>query len=322
MNTAHIVHVHGLIVGSEFALNIDRHDGNLLPQISILNGERRAVGSDVPSGRLMARYVSGGRNAYSMAQDDEGYLLRFHGTCEFRFSADLRVITCHLAPESPNAYAPLFASGTVLSVALMLLGHPVLHASAVERDGVSLALLGRSGQGKSTLATMLCAAGGRLVTDDVLRVDWVDELAHCRLGVTEIRLREGSRSLADDAQPDPAKHRRTEDARIALSLPASDADCSRLASILIPLPSHDAARVSVEWLPPAKAMAAVLQFPRVVGWSDPVTNRRHFEHVARLARGVPVGVVTVPWGPPFPPGLADDIFEVGLAQPAPSGQRR
>jgi hypothetical protein len=49
-----------------------------------------------------------------------------------------------------------------------LLGAPNLHASAVAFEGRGLAFQGRSGMGKSTLATLMIAAGSALVCDDVL----------------------------------------------------------------------------------------------------------------------------------------------------------
>lgn len=51
---------------------------------------------------------------------------------------------------------------------LAIMGSPVLHGSAVERDGLALVALGNSGSGKSTLAAHLVAAGCRLITDDAV----------------------------------------------------------------------------------------------------------------------------------------------------------
>jgi hypothetical protein len=45
-----------------------------------------------------------------------------------------------------------------------------LHAAAVERDGSALLISGPSGQGKSTIATRLCDAGWRLLSDDAAPV--------------------------------------------------------------------------------------------------------------------------------------------------------
>lgn len=45
-----------------------------------------------------------------------------------------------------------------------------MHAGAVERKGAALLLAGASGQGKSTLTTLLCQRGWRLLSDDVAPV--------------------------------------------------------------------------------------------------------------------------------------------------------
>jgi hypothetical protein len=48
-----------------------------------------------------------------------------------------------------------------------------MHGAAVEREGSALLIVGRSGQGKSTLSTRLCEAGWRFLSDDVapIRMD-------------------------------------------------------------------------------------------------------------------------------------------------------
>jgi len=63
----------------------------------------------------------------------------------------------------------LFAQ--VLPLACVLQGVEVLHASAVAVDGGVIALVGGSGQGKSTVAAALIARGAAFVTDDALAVE-------------------------------------------------------------------------------------------------------------------------------------------------------
>ncbi len=50
-------------------------------------------------------------------------------------------------------------------------GKTVLHASAVEIDGVAIVFAGESGSGKSTLAASFCSAGARLLSDDAVLLD-------------------------------------------------------------------------------------------------------------------------------------------------------
>jgi hypothetical protein len=58
----------------------------------------------------------------------------------------------------------------VVASSLTLWGEEPLHATVVAVDGSAVGLLGLSGSGKSTLAAHLIGHGGRLVTDDMLRL--------------------------------------------------------------------------------------------------------------------------------------------------------
>jgi hypothetical protein len=63
-----------------------------------------------------------------------------------------------------------------------------LHAAAVERDGSAMLLCGRSGQGKSTLSSLLCDRGWRLMSDDIapVRMDANEVLPFCQSPVRRI----------------------------------------------------------------------------------------------------------------------------------------
>ena len=59
----------------------------------------------------------------------------------------------------------------VLSFPLIEMGKESLHATAVEKGGRAIALIGDSGRGKSTIAAACIAHGWRLLTDDLLVLD-------------------------------------------------------------------------------------------------------------------------------------------------------
>jgi hypothetical protein len=65
-----------------------------------------------------------------------------------------------------EAIPPLL--GVVCAVLLSSAGTPLLHGAAIAFDGEAIAILGASGQGKSTLAAGLLKAGGRLLSEDLL----------------------------------------------------------------------------------------------------------------------------------------------------------
>ena len=137
------------------------------------------------------------------------------------------------AHTEQSAILPVLMSGTVTSFLLTLRGSTVLHASGVERTRRALAFVGPSGQGKTTLATLVALQGARLLTDDVLTVDAGPPVT-CLGGATELRLREAAASLADTA-PDGAA-RRTADDRVALMLERAPAVPYPLAAIVVPNP--------------------------------------------------------------------------------------
>ncbi|MFB2974243.1 hypothetical protein ACE1CD_35210 [Aerosakkonema sp. BLCC-F183] len=64
-----------------------------------------------------------------------------------------------------------FIVGLPLAMLLHLRGIIVLHASAVAVNGAVVAFLGKSGEGKSTIAATLHKRNHPLVTDDILAID-------------------------------------------------------------------------------------------------------------------------------------------------------
>lgn len=68
--------------------------------------------------------------------------------------------------------------GMNLQMALGQRRYLLLHASAVERDGVAVVMTGHSGAGKSTLAALLGERGWRLMGDEFALLDPVTGLIH------------------------------------------------------------------------------------------------------------------------------------------------
>lgn len=68
----------------------------------------------------------------------------------------------------------LFLNGVVFGSLLVQRGLIPLHGSALELNGKCILVIGRSGAGKSSLATGLLERGARLITDDVIALREVD----------------------------------------------------------------------------------------------------------------------------------------------------
>lgn len=243
---------------------------------------------------------------------DGSFLLRYRNVCDFAVDAQLRTATVHLAdrsadapyPDAPRrALADLLLVGAVPSFVLSVRGESVLHASAVEIGGRALAFVGYSGMGKSTMATLMCADGARLVTDDVLRLDLTEEAVQCHLGVADLRLRKSAGDLVARFDTPPPQQR-SSDARDVLRPVRSERDRLPLAAILLPFPRRDIDAILLRRLSAMDAVLALVRYPRLLGWRDAEILAAQFDQLTAIAQRVPCFTVDVPWGPPFAPDLA------------------
>lgn len=308
----HWYHAHDLVISSEVELALPPGPpASGLPDLVLRWGVQRPVPPDDPPGnRLAGRSGPDGRILYSLGRNRDRTVLRYPGLCDFAGDLDLSDVTVHLNPGADPGLIPVLAAGALIAVHLKLRHELVLHASAVQLDGRALAFVGASGMGKSTLAAALCRNGCELVADDVLRVDLTDPaVVRVYPGSTESRLRMNARQLADTAPPDAV--RPTADGRLALRPRACAGGPLPLAACVVPRPSRKAEDVSVRRLPTSRALLRMIQFPRVVGWSEPVSAAHEFQALADLVERVPIFEASVPWGPPFRPevlaGLLDAV---------------
>ncbi len=103
--------------------------------------------------------------------DWDGYVARFPGLCSFRIRPDEMRIDCAPAPGAgESTIVHLILDQAIPRLLSLKDGYVVLHASAVQVENQVIAILGQSGQGKSTLAAWLAAQGSPLLTDDCLVV--------------------------------------------------------------------------------------------------------------------------------------------------------
>lgn len=308
------VRVHGLVVASEVPL----HQGLPAPggaaDLTVTYGAPRPVGPLPVDGELLGRHENPEGGLFSsVVRTPDGVVLRCHGVCDLVMDRGTTTVAVHLDPDARAGLESVVLGGMGLATVLMLRGHLLLHASAVAVDGQAVALVGSSGMGKSTVATLLCRSGAQMVTDDVLRVDLEDAATVVRRGSTEARLRPTARVTA----PTEAPLRVTPDHRSAVSLPGTDLDAVPLRALVVPYPDRDATGVVVDVLDRADALVALAAYPRLVGWLDPVTSGVQFTALAELVRRVPTVVARLPWGPPFRDDLGD-LLLAGLAT-HPSG---
>lgn len=315
--------LYGLDVVSAFDLHQARPARESgLAEVRVSLGAPVAARLPEPPGTVVAGVSAPDNLGYSIARSDDGsHLMRFHGACDIAISPDLRDVEVRPALGAPDGLAQVLTVGAMLAYQLYVRGCLVLHASAVDVGGSAVAFAGRSGMGKSTMAALMCADGGRLITDDVLRVDDWPVAPRVRLGASELRIRKGAESLVSRFDA-PTPVRASADKRSVLQLGDDADDELPLAGIVIPSPSRDHGTLSLDVLAPKAALFTLMGFPRLAGWRDKAVLETQFTALASLLRSVPVFVAHIPWGPPFERDTAARLREAMIAHPATVGATR
>jgi len=309
-----VYEMHGLRVRSPIPLGVPGGD-HLTADIEVTGGEPREVPSHPPAGNLIREVSFPNGVGSACSRTHEGYHLRFYATCDFTIDPALRTIETHPDPHADGRLVGPLLEGSVLAFLLAMAGDCVLHASAVEVAGRAVALVGTSGQGKTTLATLLCRKGARLVTDDVLRVDLSGVPPRCYSGGRTIRLRSAATALLEGLPAGSVT--RTVDDRFATDLAEGRSSRPELHAIVIPHPSRTVGRLRLQRFDTVPAFLALSRYPRVIGWRarDPLCAQ--FKAYTRLATQVPVYRADVPWGPPFDPGVASELLALCVTHEEP-----
>lgn len=111
----------------------------------------------------------------SLAREGDGYRIRFEGQADFLILEGGSRIICEPCLDAPLETIRHLFLDHVLPRIMGQRGELVLHASAVELpDGGGIAFVGKSGWGKSTLASSFRDIGARFLGDDCLHLKVVD----------------------------------------------------------------------------------------------------------------------------------------------------
>ena len=126
-----------------------------------------------------------------------GYLLRVRAFADFVIDRNVTAVVAHPAADLPVDTLRHLLVDQVLPLVVDGRGRPALHASAVHlgRRG-TVAFVGESWRGKSTMAAALAARGGRIVTDDCLALGVRKDGADVLPGYPGLRLWPGATSKA------------------------------------------------------------------------------------------------------------------------------
>ena len=174
--------------------------------------------------------------------------------------------------------------GTIMAIVLYQRGQFVLHASAVNLDGVGVAFVGRSGEGKSSWAGALHAQGYELMTDDVAAVSLHSQPAILSPGFPQIKL---SPVVADSLGYEPHSPMREEPAQ------EQRGHCLIQNFCQVPLPIKgiyvltSGPEFKIEFLAPAKALIELMRHSTLRPFFEG-TDANLFLQCATLAKACPI----------------------------------
>ena len=299
--------IYGVKIAAPFPLVGAREVPGQVPDLTVNMGTPRPLALGAPSGTIALDAVIGGESRYALGYDEHGYHFRIARLGGMDLDMVTGSLRCTLDPGAKPGMLEVFLTGMVPALWLYLRDEFVLHAATVVFRGLAMTLVGWSGMGKSTAAALMCAGGAELVGDDVLCVRFEGHTVTWHGRSPELRLRPGATLIADELLPHAPK-RSCSDERLAVAPPAVTAESGPLGVVLVPLASPQNSGVSIRRLAPMEALTRLSGFPRLIGWRSPSVLRRQFDGLASLVNRVPVFELAMPWGPPFPRRLAEDLW--------------
>jgi hypothetical protein len=217
--------------------------------------------------------------AFSRCEDS--YVASFPGLCSFHIMPNERRI--EFAPVlgiAPSTITHLLLDHAIPRFLSLQTGYLVLHASSVLVDGQAVAIIGQSGDGKSTLATYLASNGSSLLTDDclVLRKDESDGKWLAEPGYASVRLwSDSSEALGidDDALTEFAHY--TDKRRTSRSVNMRHArHRTSLAACFVLSPATESGQPVIKPLTTGDSLWTLVQAVFRLDPANPELNRREF----------------------------------------------
>lgn len=206
-----------------------------------------------------------------------------------------RRITIDRAAQADDEDVRVFLLGSAIGALLHQRGDLVLHASAIEWDGEAVVFLGRSGVGKSTLATAFRQRGRAVLTDDLCVVrPGAGGRMFAEPGFPQAKLwLDSLRQL--EISPDGLRRIRNKLEKRAVPLGTEFATAPRPIRKLFVLRPHNKPDLSIEpVLGPAKFAVLKNQTYRF-GFLAAVEGKTgHFQHALRLAQQAGLAAVERP----------------------------
>lgn len=167
---------YGLIIESDYNLDaLEEISSGASPDIRIKNGQVPEELEDCSD-----------KGPFFQINPRE-YLLKLPRIANF-YVAEGREVLVSKAQEADDKDVIAFLLSSVIAALLVQRGFLLLHASVIELDGEVVAFAGRSGAGKSTMATYLHKKGHRVLADDIAVIKFEQGIPHVLSGILSVKL--------------------------------------------------------------------------------------------------------------------------------------
>ena len=249
---------------------------------------------------------------YAELPDGSSYR-RWTGLFEFLVTADARRVYARVFDDTPREALLAYLLVDALSFSMVRLGREPLHATAVSSARGTVAFLGQSGDGKSTLAALFLQQGGVLVTDDMLVLRPRGNRYVAEPGPPRIKLyREMAERILGDSSRGVPMNAVTEKLIIPLDDRQTARDARPLDALYILEQVEDDPRgggAVIRRLAPAEALPKLLASTAAHYPSDRDRLRRQFDFITGLVQRVPVSTLHYRRNPEEMGDLRDAVLE-------------
>lgn len=167
-----------------------------------LPGILGTTGNDKPNVKILLKKVdpliSGAEQQFSSNYqwDHENVYIQWENIGKVKISSGNK-ITVDTENNGNNLIIP-FLLGPVMTILLHQRGFLVLHGSSVKMNDGAIAFLGHRGIGKSTTAINLYKKGYPIVTDDIMAINFDEDIPFIHPGYHHLRLSEDSYDYVTD----------------------------------------------------------------------------------------------------------------------------
>ncbi|MBZ0087678.1 MAG: hypothetical protein K8F33_06235 [Thermomonas sp.] len=225
------------------------------------------------------------------------YLLRAPGQADFLLDPPAACITVDAEPGLADNTLEHLLLDQAIPRLLAGRGHLVVHASLVHAGQHTVAFLGRSGWGKSTLAALLHSRGLPALCDDCAMLELGDNRVSATPSYPGLRLYADSIAQAPGIAPGvgPVSDYTDKQRIIELALDPALLEPQPLAALyLLDDPENAVATAQIEPISAAAACMALIEHGFRLDPTDPVRTTRQLGQASAAAQAVPAFLLRHP----------------------------